>query len=78
MKDSVHPAVHRSVHVSSEGKFARSTEVGFHARVDFGQGQNNGVGWSGPTFRHLLVAKKPQGSLQPTRSPRSASRGQGK
>ena len=31
----------------------------------FGRGQNTGVGWSDPTFGQLLVAKRPQGSLQP-------------
>ncbi|HEY2545395.1 MAG TPA: hypothetical protein VGI46_04970 [Candidatus Acidoferrum sp.] len=31
----------------------------------FGRVQNTGVGWSDPTFGQLLVAKRPQGSLQP-------------
>ena len=40
----------------------RSIEVAFHAAVDFGHGQNTGVGWSDPTS----LPRKPWRSLQPT------------
>ena len=32
----------------------------------FGRGQNTGLGWSDPIFGQMLVAKRPQGSLQPS------------
>jgi hypothetical protein len=32
----------------------------------FVRGQNTDLGWSDPTFGQVLVAKRPQGSLQPT------------
>jgi hypothetical protein len=35
------------------------------------------LGWSDPTFAHGSVAKVTRGSLQPTRSQRSAPRGEG-
>src|SRR5207302_7842871 len=76
MKDMVHRAVHRSLHLCGEGKL-HGTEVAFHATVDFGHVQNTGMGWSDPTFAHGSVAKVNRGSLQPTRSPRSAPRAKG-
>ena len=54
-----------------------SIEVAHGAALSLDAG--NGPEWAGgdPNFRHSLVAKKPRGSLQPTRSPKNASRGEG-
>lgn len=46
----------------ADGEVLRSIEVTFHAAVDFGHGQNTGVGWSDPTS----LPRKPWRSLQPT------------
>ena len=42
-------------------------EVAFPASVDFGHGQNTGVGGSDPTFAHGSVAKVNCGSLLPNK-----------
>ncbi len=68
MKDTVHVAVHRSVHLFGERTLVGSIEVAFPASVDFGQGQNTGVGWSDPTFGHGSVPKVSRGSLQPNKN----------
>jgi len=56
MKDTVHPAVHFSVHPRI---FERVRNRRSCARRDdlIGRGQNTGLGWSDPTFAHVSVPK---------------------
>ena len=62
MKDAVHPAVHRSVHLRGERKLLGTHEVAHDATMDFGHGQNTKLGWSDPTS----LPRKPWRSLQPS------------
>jgi hypothetical protein len=61
MKNTVHPAVHRSVHLSGERKLWGAQRLRI-APVDFGHGQNTRLGWSDPTS----LPREPWRSLQPS------------
>jgi hypothetical protein len=64
MKNTDHPTRHPRVH---RGDRARAAARRLYVRKNnhFGRGQNTVLGWSDPTFGQMLVAKRPQGSLQP-------------
>jgi hypothetical protein len=67
VKDTDHLSRHRRVHPDDPATAQRRRSCAW--RDDhFGRGQNTRMGWSDPTFRHLSVAKRPLGSLQPIQS----------
>jgi len=59
-KDADHRAVHQSDRASVRNEKELSTE-----RCSIWPLHGTVMGWSDPTFCHLLVAKRPLGSLQP-------------
>jgi len=57
MKDTVHAAVHRSVHLFGEGKFYGALRLRFTRPLILDKGKTPEWAGGDPTFRHLLVAK---------------------
>jgi len=71
IKDTDHRISHPCVHLDDLASLL--TRRGYAWRDDqFGRGQNTVLGWSDPTFGHLLVARL-LGSLQPATKFRSLS-----
>ena len=56
VKDTDHPIVHFSVHVSISRRVRSRRSCACHDE-QFGRGQNTGLGWSDPTFVHGSVPK---------------------
>jgi len=71
MKDAVHAAVHRSIHVFGEGKFYGALRLRFTRPLILDTGKTPGVGWSDPTS----LPRKPWRSLQPTKGKQAAKAG---
>jgi hypothetical protein len=64
-ESTVHPVVHRSVHLEGDPK-PYGTKRLCNARQRIRTRLNTGMGWSDPTFGQMLVAKRPPGSLRPS------------
>lgn len=73
MKGEDHLIRHLRGHLGDQAS-ARRTRGCAWRDDQFGRGQNTVLGWSDPTFCHLCVAKRPQGSLQPNRSDERSKR----
>ncbi len=67
MKNTDHRISHPCVHLDDLASLL--TRRGYVWRDgQFGRGQNIGLGWSDPTFGHLLVAKRYWGRSSPQRN----------